>query len=719
MIKHVLKCILAFALVPALAVPLICGCRTVSLGTVACESYMEYIRSGEYSNAYALLSPSVQNETDTPDTDSVTEQEFIDKYNNIFDGLQITGLEYSNVRIDAGDILATASYDVTYHSTLMGDITESITLTAQKEGGVWHIAWSPALIFDGMEWGDTVRVARVAASRGEILAGTTVLASTAGLDSVYVQPSRLADRTLAVTQLATLTGESEEAINKKLDAATGDLAIIKQYYPGELAATAEAQLLLIEGVGVDDGNYGAIRNYPCGSLLAHTVGYVGAISAATTEELDEEIDRLNTLAGDDGAYTSDSIVGKLGLERQYETELRGTDGTQVYIYTAEGTNRRTIYYEAAQDGLDIQLTVNAELQQRVEEVLSLVAYGETTAGAVVVMNPLTGEIQAMASYPSYDLNLFTRGISSADYNALLNDEAKPLINRVTQGLYPPGSVFKAFTAAATLDNGVLDTGYVFNYNIDDDYWTPTQYGDWIWTPIKRTTMRARTEPLNMHNAILNSDNIYFAYAALQLGSERFLEYMEKLGFASELPFDINVADAQLINEGTDVSLKLLADSGYGQGEILTTPLQLATAFCAFANGGDICAPRIVKGLYRVDSARYETEYESERTLWLEDVISDEAIARILPMLTDVTRSDLNGTGRKLGVTSCTVAAKTGTAEIGDDKSREISWFAGFRTGVSDEDARLVLVMFEITTDDSDLGTLKFDVARELLKMSAP
>ena len=325
----------------------------------------------------------------------------------------------------------------------------------------------------------------------------------------------------------------------------------------------------------------------------------------------------------------------------------------------------------------------------------------------------------MSSWPGYDLNSFARGISSADYNALLSMSNTPLYNRLTQGLYPPGSVLKAFTAVAALQTGALDQDYVFTGLIEDDYWLPTEFGDWMGSRIKRTEVKyGRMSPLNMRSAIVHSDNIYFANASLLLGWDNYETYMESIGFGDTMPFDLNVATSQLYNEGTELSLMLLAESGYGQGELLTTPLQMAVMFSAFANGGNIMQPYIVESLCETKGITYDTVSTTQPKLWKSGVIDQTSLDIVVPYLQDVVDKNLNGTGRSLKVNSVQVAAKTGTAEIGNDKSREISWFAGFRCGVEAEDARLVLVMLEIPTED-EYTSLKFDVAREMLKMSAP
>lgn len=682
------------------------------------DEFINHIAAGEYTEAYALLSSSSRNDTDTEKSNRVTEEQFTDKYTAIISALEITAIEYSNFTYESGSILCKAKYDATYYSDYIGDVTNSFTAVAVLEGDEWRIEWSPAMIFPEMEWGDTVRIARLSAERGEILADGEKVATTTGALSVYAAVDKIEDRELFIRQVGVLLNMTAADIEEKLSKEYGGVAILKQYYSDELSASVKEQLLQVTGIGIDNGNYLTVREYPNGDLLAHLVGYVGSIPSATEEELEAELERLNEGRTErDGLYNSDSKVGRLGLELAYEQELRGKDGELVYICTAEGTNRKTLYKVEAQDGYDIELTIDMDLQRRTQEVMELVLFGDSTAGAVVVMNPKTGAVEAMYSYPSYDLNLFARGISSKEYQSLLNDEAKPLINRVTQGLYPPGSTMKAFTAACALDNDVLDENYEFDTSqIKDDYWTPTDYGAWIWTAIKRTHINYPISgPLNMRKALIHSDNIYFANCALLTGWDVFEEYMTRLGFTESIPFDINVAEPQLKNEDTEMDYKLIADSGYGQGEILVTPLQLASMFSAFANDGNVAEPYVVKGLYQEDGIRYVCKESHTYSNWKESVISERAIEVITPFLEDVVDPTINGTGRNLKVKGCTVAAKTGTAEIGSSKSREISWFVGYRTGVSDEDARLVLVMLEVPAE-TKYSSLKFDIARPLLSM---
>ncbi|MEL7609687.1 MAG: penicillin-binding transpeptidase domain-containing protein [Bacillota bacterium] len=686
------------------------GCGTKNTGAAACTEFLDALCAGEYAYAYTLLSASVQNDTDEQADKRISSDAFVERYRAILDVLKIDSADYAITAVDEGEILTKIEYTLTYHSMLAGDMTNAFKMEVVREDGRWRIDWSPALIFPSLEWGDTVRVATLSATRGEILSDAVPVAQNVNATSVTVTLSKAADKELLVSSLSTLLGMTEEAVQKRLDAAYNDFVIVKQFYPDELDSFTKEQLLLIDGVGIDQRNFGILRDYSGDTLLAHTLGYVGYAN-------EEDIKRIEESAPDaKGKITTDSIVGKTGLERVYENQLRGTDGKRIFIADPQGALVETLYEQPAENGLDVNLTIDYALQQRVETLLNLVLFGDKMSGAVVVMNPLTGAVEAMASYPTFSLNSFARGISADEYNEITGKANTPLFNRVTQGLYPPGSTFKPFTAAAALESGVLTPDVIFPGHIEDDKWLPTEFGPWSWSYIKRASMNSRTEPLNMHNAIINSDNIYFAYSALMTGKDLFVKNAERLGMSEAIPFELYVAPSQIYNKDADYNLMLLADSGFGQGQMLSTPLQLAAMFSAFANGGDIPVPYVVEGLYRAEGTEYTNVQKTESSIWKEDVISRPIIQTLEPMLEHVVSKDYNGTGHKLGVNSCTVAGKTGTAEIGDDKTREISWFVGFRVGEEGtSDPRLVLVMLEVPVGDK-YSALKFDIARELLKM---
>ena len=620
-----------------------------------------------------------------------------------------------------------------------------------KENNLWRVVWQPSHIFPDMAWGDTFDRATLAAERGDIVSHGAVVATNVRLVTVYALLSEIAPKNVLTDEIMQENaGMSEQDAEKEadrlysdaeylntrfsaeFDAAAVEIAAVLdldaaelrtkfgknanefitvyQAMPDEVTVEQQEQLNAVNGVHVDTEHYGSKRYYPYGSLLAHTLGY---ISFATWEEIQTYNEGRDP---NDGLYTTDSKVGKSGIEKLYERELRGKDGYYFFIRGTDGAVKKVIYRKDKVDGSDVMLTIDFKLQQRTEELLDLVLFGTDTAGAVVVMNPKTGEVNAIASNPSYDLNRFIKGMSGDEYKALEDQENEPLRNRATRELYPPGSTFKAFTAAAALDPGTVNENYVFTGYIDNDYWKPTGYGEWPWPRIKRTRVYHRTEPMNMTNCMLHSDNIYFADVALKIGQEKFIAYFnEKLGMDKSLPYELGAARSQLYSRGSVMDNKMLADSGYGQGQVLVTPLQLAAMFSVFANNGDMPTPRITDGLYVTDGVEYKCIRKSEYSVWMEDAISTNAINKIVPMLQGVVDPNKNGTGRSLRVTNVDVAAKTGSAEIGKDKTRMYSWFAGFRLNVAQEDERVVIVMLDVP-DSGAYSSLKFQIARELLKL---
>lgn len=640
---------------------------------------------------------------------------------------------------------------MTYKTQSAGDLTNEYEMTLLKENNLWRVVWQPSHIFPDMAWGDTFDRATLAAERGDIVSHGAVVATNVRLVTVYALLSEIAPKNVITDEIMQENaGMSEQDAEKEadrlysdaeylntrfsaeFDAAAAEIAAVLdldaaelrtkfgknanefitvyQAMPDEVTVEQQERLNAVNGVHVDTEHYGSKRYYPYGSLLAHTLGY---ISFATWEEIQTYNEGRDP---NDGLYTTDSKVGKSGIEKLYERELRGKDGYYFFIRGTDGAVKKVIYRKDKVDGSDVMLTIDFKLQQRTEELLDLVLFGTDTAGAVVVMNPKTGEVNAIASNPSYDLNRFIKGMSGDEYKALEDQENEPLRNRATRELYPPGSTFKAFTAAAALDTGTVNENYVFTGYIDNDYWKPTGYGEWPWPRIKRTRVYHRTEPMNMTNCMLHSDNIYFADVALKIGQEKFIAYFnEKLGMDKSLPYELGAASSQLYSRGSVMDNKMLADSGYGQGQVLVTPLQLAAMFSAFANNGDMPTPRITDGLYVTDGVEYKCIRKSEYSVWMEDAISTNAINKIVPMLQGVVDPNKNGTGRSLRVTNVDVAAKTGSAEIGKDKTRMYSWFAGFRLNVAQEDERVVIVMLDVP-DSGAYSSLKFQIARELLKL---
>ncbi len=731
---------------------------------------------------------------------AISRTEFINKYKSIFEELQLKGMEYSVSDVEDGDIIAIVRYTLTYHTgheTETGNdlIYDDMEITANRNGGRWTIDWSPKLIFPMMDWGDNVRVGVLQSKRGEILCDGVPYAQNVNIYTVYAVPSSVdaaaKDETYLrynsreeFAQIVANIPELEltyDDVMKALNNQRNDFAKLQTFFPDEVSETLTQTILDIKGLGLDTANYGTTRYYPYGSSLSHIIGYSSIITKK------EQI-YYETIG--DTRYNGDSWVGKYGLELEYEDELTGTNGRFTYIQDVTGASNGVLYRTDAVDGKDLHLTIIPELQERLEDVIDTIVYDDTIHGAVVVMNPTTGAIQAISSFPDFDLNYVARGMPEEEWQAYLKQkdahgaDLMPLFNRATQGLYPPGSTFKLMTAAALLETGTMTMNDVFpeseKANVHIDEWTPSEavapgYSNPDVSggrPIRRTENTTRSNNdryvMNMQNSIITSDNIYFAYGALRLGWQRFYDYLDRIGWREAIEFELQeqVAVPQIYSEmvytnedGTESidyenrrrNLVLdengkakpqreqtvydLAVTGYGQGQLLVSPLQMACFLSAFANGGDIMVPHVVDSIWHANGTDYTEISRTEPRVW-KHAFQQSTVEQLRPALQGVCKRGTsspyvpNGTARmltesfivtgsffKLGYT---MAGKTGTAEIGNDKKEELAWFVCWRDGVPSEEARLVCVMLELDLvnqkipSDTEINQMKFDIARAVL-----
>lgn len=743
---------------------------------------------------------------------TITKVEFIERYQSIFDELQLTGIDYTATDVIDGEIIARVNYTLTYHSARAGkDLIYNFTIEANRIEHRWTIDWSPKLIFPDMEWGDSLRVGVLQANRGEILAYGEPYAQNVSAITVFCVPSTIPDVDVFVQEVARVPEMemTEEDVRTALTKVRNDFVKLKTFYPDEATLEFKQRLLAITGLAIDTANYGTLRYYPNGESLCHIVGYAGIISKK--EKINYETygdirydaanDRYVTTAT---RYNGDSYIGKYGLELLYEDQLLGTNGRFTYIQTKDGGSRGMLYSTKAVDGYDLHLTIIPELQERLEDVIDTIVYDERIHGSVIVLNPLTGAIQAMTSWPGFDLNDLSRGLPIEEWEAMQTDPDIPLYNRTTQGLYTPGSVFKLLTSAALLETNTMTVNDIFpgSEEISNDRWYPSETflsnladrsSPLTWKEqsndraLVRTRADSRKSPMNMINSITSSDNLYFSYSAMRMGWNKFTAYMEKIGWMtaielendgtepriywqinpndpeqvswlnlaeggesiwqknadgsySEVPnvhlvldkriYGLDVSKPQLANErASDKPLNEydLAVTGYGQGEILMSPLQMACYASAYANDGVVMQPYLVDSIWHADGASYTLIEQKEpkiyRTVFQKGTI-DNIYPSLLDVVTDGTarvmmRSFLTKAPLEVGYT---LAGKTGTAELTDDKTKELAWFICWRDSlkgekVTAENARLVCVMLEIdlTRLPEEWTQMKFDIARALLK----
>ena len=654
------------------------------------DNYVQLLNAYNFGACYALLAPDTQ--------EAITLVDFTQRYQNIFDGIDFQGLtiSYGDLTVEAGKRYL-QSATLTYSSALLDEFTQDVvfSLDYSDNDSTFYLNWTPAMIFTDLTSSTEVKLRTLRPARGEILDSEhNAYAINSYAESVYVQPSKIEDASYTVTALASILGMTTVDVEKALSSSAAvkyDSAVIKAYPPGGISEATESALTTLPGVGVDRTSMTPIRYYPNGSFFAHSMGYTSAITA-------EELSKL-----DSSRYDISSYVGRTGLEAAYEDILCGTKGYSLDIYASDGQRLSTVARKEKVDGLDLEVTLDYDLQCRAEEMLEQLK-DEGNAGAAVVLEPTTGEVLAISSFPDFDPNLF---VLNSDPKTLASyvaaDSNSPLYNRAVQGSYIPGSTVKPLIAAMALDDGVVDENYEFTGEIIKKQWTPKGY--WPYPPITRVSNYSG--PVNMSNAITKSDNIYFADVALKAGWEKLEPFLKMIGFDERIPFDLRVSKPGYLNSGNYENMQLLAATGYGQGELIISPLQMACIFSSLANNGDVMTPRLVRATRRMEGTDYAVVDEYSESVWKENIISDHALSTIVPMLRRVVEE---GSGRKIHINGLTICGKTGTAEIGSDKTREIAWMIAF---VENADYnRLVCVTLELPANYK--GTIRYDLARELL-----
>ena len=399
------------------------------------------------------------------------------------------------------------------------------------------------------------------------------------------------------------------------------------------------------------------REYPYGEIAAHLVGYVRGISA----------DELEAHEGE--GYTESSIIGKTGLELAFEDRLRGKNGTGIYIVDENENRIETIAETDIADGENIKTTIDIELQEEI--------YNEFNGdnGLSVAMNPKTGEVLAMVSTPSYDPNKFITGFTDEEWNALSSDENTPMFARY-ESTWVPGSSFKPITGAIGLSTNSFTANE--NFGTSGRSWQK----DDSWGEYMVTTLTTYNGPANLRNALIYSDNIYFAKAALRIGSNTFAEQLLNIGFDKDMDFPILMSNSQFANDNEFSSEVGLADSGYGQGQVLVNPLHVASIYSAFVNDGNMIKPHI--------------EYDKDTEYWIKNAFTEEAANEVRDDLIQVVEN-ANGTGHEARISGVTLAGKTGTAELkgaGEDNGEELGWFNAFVVSDNEDEQILTVNMIE-------------------------
>lgn len=490
-----------------------------------------------------------------------------------------------------------------------------------------------------------VQVQSVPPPRGLVYDRNQVLlAENRPVFSVTVVPERVGGMDATLEQLAGILDVSEEDMDRfqrRLREPRRPFQEIPLRY--DLTEDEIARLAVhrheLPGVEVEAE---LVRYYPHSELTAHALGFVGRINR---DEL-QRIDPVN--------YAGTNYIGKSGVERFYEELLHGKVGYQHVETNARGRTLRVLERENPVPGEDVQLHLDLRLQNRAHELL------DGRRGAIVAIEPATGGILALASVPGFDANKFVTGISVPDYRALSESKDKPLFNRALRGQYPPGSTLKPMLAIAALDSGAVtrdhtiwDPGY-FQINSAGRRWRDWKRGGHGW--------------VDLNYAMAQSCDVYFYEAAMEMGVDTMVNYLSRFGFGEDATLDVSGALNGLLpspdwkratrNEpwypGDTVNL------GIGQGFMLSTPLQLATATALIANRGEWVEPRLLKDIQGDRSPDEFLPGETHEPLKLKDTSNWEYIADAMAEVMHGVKGTARGAGRGAPYR---MAGKTGTAQV--------------------------------------------------------
>ncbi|KGP90631.1 peptidoglycan glycosyltransferase [Pontibacillus chungwhensis BH030062] len=617
-------------------------------------AYMDAWDQGEYGEMYNLLSDRSKA--------GITKEEFTKLYTTIYEEIVMENLkvtyelskeeqEYDKESNPVFD------FDVTM-DTIGGKINFShkaeLVYDEGEETDRWAMKWSHSMVFPEMEEGETAQVDTVSPERGEIYdVNGEGLAVKGPVQEVGIVPGVMENEEELKKRLSEILGLSVEEINQKLNQSwvKDDL-----FVPLAMVADTDKERLdailngdLPRGYQVNSGK--KARVYPLGEAAAHLTGYVGSITAEELEERDGE------------GYSSTDRIGKSGLELVYEEQLRGTPGFKVSITKkAEEAENIVLTEKPVENGKDLTLTIEKSVQETVYKEM------KDDSGTAAAINPTTGEVKALVSTPAYDPNALSLGLSSEG----------PTLNKFTK-TYSPGSTFKPITASIGLETGTIQPEKEMVIK-GETFKAKAGYS------VTRVPSAAVDTQVDLHDALVRSDNIYFARKIVKIGVDSFQKQARQFGFNEDLPFPYSIQKSQVANENTIGNESLLAATGYGQGEVEMSSLHLAMTYTPFVTGGTLLKPTLLAD-------------EETGQAWHKNVISQETASLITERLKAVVH-DAAGTAYKPVVEGLNIAGKTGSAELkkaGEEAGQVNGWFVAWNT---DSENLLVSMMIEDAKDGS-------------------
>lgn len=581
------------------------------------RAFYKNVNNHKYEELYNLV------ETD------MSKEEFTNKMKSVYDGMEVSSAWVTiSINLKNSDVV-NLKY-VTNLNTVAGKLTFSNKSTLVKVNGKYKIKWDNSFLYPNLKNNQKIRVSNLKAKRGAIYdRNKNILAKDAKAYSIGIVAGKIKtdDDLIAISKLLNITYKDIKAELAKPYVVDGTFVHLKNIDREQ--QELKTALLKIPAVKIIDYD---IREYPYNEKLSTLLGFV---------------------QNDDG---------KSGLELTFNSQLKGLNGCEIYV-DDDGINVDTILKKDRVNGKNIDLTIDVKLQELIYEKF------KDVESATVAMNYTTGEILALVSTPSYETNKISLGISDNEWNEIINNKKKPLFTRFLSK-YTPGSTMKPIVAAIGLDTDSFTDTENFGKSVK------TWQKDSSWKDFYVTTLEVYNGESNLEKALIHSDNVYFAKAALKIGKNLFKQELDRYGFNKPLNFEQNTDISVYGNIDSEAKL---AVSGFGQGEMEVNPIFMAKIYSAFANNGKAVTPYIL-----------QKEGNDQNTV--------NSVNLIKPLTANKIKNDLKkvideGTGKLAKIDGKNLYGKTGTAEIKmtkDDKSgEEIGWF-----NVFDDNKLLIVNMVE-------------------------
>ncbi|WP_058306672.1 penicillin-binding transpeptidase domain-containing protein [Gracilibacillus massiliensis] len=628
------------------------------------QEYVDYWNEQDFDSMYEMVEEA--------------EKETFDRYPKIYGDIEVSELAVDfeipetgedEEEVDIEEIeqqtfplqvsMETVAGPISFETEI--EMVKTIETVEEEEQIDWLVNWHQGLIFPELEDGGEVGMSTISPSRGQIYdrnrRGLAVNESVYefGVEPQLFTEGQEEEEKEAIAEVLNISVDDiDSAMNagwvephlfvplKVVPSLNGDL---------EEALASLAPLKYQTPTG---------RIYPLGEAAAHLVGYIAPITAEKLEEVDSEI------------YSESDMIGYRGLEELFEEELRGEEGVEIYI-EKENQDPITLAEKEVKNGDNINLTIDASVQESIFHSLG------DDAGVASAIDPTTGETLALVSSPSFDPNAFVYGLSGDQWNEWQEDPKNPLLNRFT-ATFAPGSAFKPITSAIGVENGSIDPNE--GLTINGLTWQKEGWGDYSVRRVSESS-----GPVDLKDALVRSDNIYFAQQALEMGEESFIEGLKQFGLGEEFSFTYPIEDSSISSDGSLSSEVLLADTSYGQGQIEMSALQLATSYSVFLNNGNLVQPTLLLD-------------EEKGQSWKEGLLSEENSNIIQDALRGVVT---DGTGSGANVDGLGVSGKTGTAELKqtleEEGAAENGWFVGYP-----EDSSIIISMMVENIEDKSNGS---------------